>query len=394
MLAGLILPAPAKAQIGLGTMKLLTPTTGWVSKFGHLYWTTDSGSHWKDITPVPPGVFRAGVNLQGVFFLNTREGWAAVYLPGKPVSLVPQPGHQNTLYDVAHTVDAGKTWSFSSFTFPELSYDEEEALSGLRGLFFLDSRHGWLIPALTGNSQPGDLVATDDGGKTWGRAHGVGTSGVLRFTSLKDGWFLGGPVGRLFATHDGCKTWQELDLKTELQGKTVGCGPLGLPHFTGESHGYVAASCMGQAVVAFATEDAGRTWKAVKKLSESQRGGEFPVAIADSTLIVPTGEGTKGFKTAAIPLHGATDSPVIVSRSSALALAFADRSHGLTYAINGRLFYTSDGGAAWKDVTPWPMPKRSPLPPGITVRHPKTEMEVKHLGSSPSNDQQAPPHRH
>lgn len=374
-------------------MKLLTPTTGWVSNDGHLYWTTDSGSHWRDIAPVPPGFIRAGVTLQGVFFLNTHEGWAAVYLPGKPVTLVPRPGHQNTLYDVAHTVDAGKTWSFSSFTYPKLSYQAEEALSGLRGLFFLDSLHGWLISALTGNSQPGDLVATQDGGKTWTRANGVGMSGFVHFTSFQNGWFFGGPVDQLFSTHDGCKTWQEVDLKTELHGKTVGCGPLGLPHFTDENHGYVAASCMGQAVVAFATEDAGRTWKAIKKLPESKRGGEFPVAIADSTLIVPTGIGSKGFKAAAVPLHGEIESPVVVSRSSALGLSFADGTHGLAYAINSRLLYTSDAGATWKDVTPWPMPKRSPLPPGLTVRHPKTEMEVNHLGSSPSNDQQARPHK-
>lgn len=353
-LAALILLMVVHTGAQAQEMKLLTPTTGWVSRFNHLYWTTDSGSSWRDITPVPPGVFRAGVALQGVFFLNTREGWAAIYLPGKPVSLVPRPGHpQNTLYDVAHTVNAGKTWSFTAFTYPKLSYDDEEALSRLGGLFFLDSHHGWLIAALTGNSQPGQLVETRDGGKTWTQAHGVGMSGIVHFTSLRDGWFFGGPVDQLFATRDGCKTWQEAHLKTRLQGKTVDCGILGLPHFTDESHGYVAASCMGQSVVAFATNDAGRAWKPTKVLRNSWEGRILNVAIADSVLIVPSGSTPKAVHVATVQLKGSLTSSVVVSEKGLYDMTFAGPGHGLAYAMNGSLFYTSDSGATWKNVTPW-----------------------------------------
>jgi len=37
------------------SMKLLTPQVGWAQSGQHLYWTTDGGSHWKDITPIPHG---------------------------------------------------------------------------------------------------------------------------------------------------------------------------------------------------------------------------------------------------------------------------------------------------------------------------------------------------
>lgn len=401
MLAWLILPVPAQAQGWLRSMKLLTPTTGWVSNDNHLYWTTDSGSHWKDIAPVPPGFIRAGVTLQGVFFLNTHEGWAAVYLPGKPMSLAPQPGHQNTLYDVAHTVDAGKTWSFSSFTFPQLSYDEEEALSGLGGLFFIDPLHGWMNVALTGNSQPGELVVTKDGGKTWTRANGVGDSGIVRFTSLKDGWLLGGPYSQLFATHDGCKTWKEVHITPPPQ---AGAGPdvtyEGLPVFEDSRHGFTAVFYVGgpgaqPKLVVYATNDGGRTWSPVKVVGEAEESGAgvlVPIDITDSIMIISKGKSADRLNLARIHLSGKLVSPIKFSAIAAPRMNFLNPSVGLALRGDGRLFYTFDGGATWKNVTPWPMPKPSPLPPGITVRHPKTEIVNKHLGPSKSSNQ-ARPHK-
>ncbi len=33
-------------------MKLLAPGIGWALANHHLFWTTDNGASWKDITPV------------------------------------------------------------------------------------------------------------------------------------------------------------------------------------------------------------------------------------------------------------------------------------------------------------------------------------------------------
>jgi photosystem II stability/assembly factor-like uncharacterized protein len=344
-------------------MKLLTPTTGWVSRFNHLYWTTDSGSNWADINPIPPGVIRAGVALQGVFFLNTHEGWATVYLPGKPVSLVPQPGHpQNTLYDVAHTVNSGKTWSFTAFTYPKLSYDEEEAIGGLDDMFFLDHLHGWLDVAMTGSSNfaPGVLLATSDGGRNWKRIKGPGTIGALFFTSIQDGWLAGGPGGEhLYVTRDGCKSWQEVNLAPPAEAGPVAFRVLeGPPIFSSDVRGFVAASYAGHEgegskLIVFSTGDGGARWKPIKILPEPGYGGGAPVGalVTDSVLLAPTGKQKVGVT--AVPLSGALTSSTVVSFNNVLGMSFAGRSYGLAWAMSGGISFTSDGGATWKNVTPW-----------------------------------------
>ena len=54
-------------------MQLLAPNVGWVLGGGKLYWTTDNGGHWTDITPPVP---ERSVKLTDVFFRDAAEGWA------------------------------------------------------------------------------------------------------------------------------------------------------------------------------------------------------------------------------------------------------------------------------------------------------------------------------
>lgn len=383
-LAALIFPmlAPSRAQAQqMKKMKLLTPTTGWVSNDGHLYWTTDSGSNWTDITPVPAGL--RGVGLLSVYFLNTQEGWAVISYPQTVFPLTLKAlRNRKTLYDVAQTVDGGQTWSFLPLTYPHLPKWEQEVLAGPGHMFFLDSMHGWLIMTMSGSSNfaPARLLATDDGGRNWKWVNSPDTVGTLLFTSMQDGWLAGGPGGHnLYMTRDGGANWEDVNLKVELQGKTAECGVLGPPHFTDKNHGFVAAGCAGKAVVAFATSNAGKTWKTVKILRESQLGGEFPVAIADSTLIVPTGASSRSIKAASVPLRGQVESSVVVSRGSAFALSFADSNHGLAWPLQvGGIQYTSDGGATWKSVTPRRTFKKSPSKTTRSVEHPRLKMEPIH----------------
>src|SRR3989442_11814921 len=56
-------------------MQLLTPNVGWVLGGDTLFWTTDNGDHWTNITPpasVP--VERIG----DVFFLDSTTGWVVL----------------------------------------------------------------------------------------------------------------------------------------------------------------------------------------------------------------------------------------------------------------------------------------------------------------------------
>ncbi len=381
---------PVQAQAK--DMNLLTPSTGWISHDNHLYWTTDRGSDWSDITPIPPGVVRSGVSIRSVFFLNTQEGWVVISHPQQVVPLTLKALQtRGTLYDIAQTVDGGQTWSFLPLAYPQLPQWQQEALAGPGNMFFLDSLHGWLVMAMTGSSNfaPGRLLATVDGGRNWKWVDGPGTVGTLLFTSAQHGWLAGGPGGmHLYVTRDNCKSWQEVHLAPPAEAGPVAFGVLeGPPIFNSDMRGFVAVSYaghegQGSKLVVFSTTDGGATWKPTKLLPEPGYGGGAPVGavVSDSVLIAPIGKEKAAVAT--VPLKGALASGVDVSFDSVLGLSFADVSHGLAYAMKGRLFYTSDGGATWKDVTPWPMPKPSPLPPDITVKHPKIEMEVTHPGTS------------
>ena len=391
ILSALVLPVLAPAPAQARRMKLLTLTTGWVTRLGHLYWTRDSGSDWTDITPVPPGIVRGGVKLDSVFFLDTQQGWAVVSYPQTVAPLTLKALRtRKTLYDIAQTVDGGQTWSFLPLTYPELPQWEQEALAGPRDMNFLDSLHGWLIMAMSGSSNfaPARLLATDDGGKSWKWTNSPDTTGTLLFTSTQNGWLAGGPGGlRLYATYDGCKTWHEIDLapppQFNLSPQAVFEGP---PAFVDARHAFVAARYEGlggarSRLIVFSTADAGKTWTVAKVLEDSWEGGELPVAFADSVLIVPSGASAKAMHIEAAPLSGEAVSKVVVSGNNVLELTFADPQHGL--ALDGdAVLYTSDGGAAWRNVTPKHVSRLDPASRAPTVQRSQVQVELTHPNTS------------
>jgi len=380
LILAMLVPAAARAQ----EMKLLTPTTGWVSRFNHLYWTTDSGSNWADITPVPPGVVRAGVKVRSVFFLNTQEGWAVVSYPETVVPLTVQALRtRGTLYQIAQTADGGQTWSSLPLGYPQLPQWQQEALAGPGNMFFLDSLHGWLVMAMAGSSNfaPGKLLATEDGGRNWKWVNGPSTIGKLLFTSTQNGWLAGGPGGgHLYVTRDGCNSWQEVNLTPPAEAGPLAFHVLeGPPAFSSDGRGFVAASYAGHEgegskLIVFSTGDGGATWKPIKILPEPGFGGDLPVgaSISDSVLLAPTGK--QKVVVTAVPLSGALTSSTAVSYNNVLGLSFAGRSYGLARAMSGGVSFTSDGGATWKNVTPWhnympvSSPSRRPIAPANQLK--------------------------
>jgi photosystem II stability/assembly factor-like uncharacterized protein len=98
----------------------------------------------------------------------------------------------------------------------------EAAGSDLRGIFFLDDRHGWIV------GDKGLCLATSDGGTTW-ENRDTGSDATLRcvrFTDARNGFacgdgdsrapkatghiVMGRPLkqGTLLATSDGGRTWK------------------------------------------------------------------------------------------------------------------------------------------------------------------------------------------
>jgi photosystem II stability/assembly factor-like uncharacterized protein len=360
LLAALVLPALCPAMAQAQQMKLLTPTTGWVTRFGSLYWTTDSGSHWKNITPIPPGMRYAG-GVESVFFLNEQEGWVVVSYPETAAPLTEKALQtRKTLYDIAQTVDGGQTWSLLPLTYPELPQQAQDALVGPREMFFLDSLHGWVVMAFAGNALPGALLVTDDGGRNWKWVNGPAVAGMVEFTSLQDGWLLGGE--QLFSTHDGGTSWQAVKLTPPSQvGAATEATFKGVPVFEDSRRGFTAVYYIGgprvqPKLVVYATEDGGKTWEPVKVVGEAEESGALtfiPFAITDSLLVISTGADVKRPRLAKIHLSGQLSAPTEFSVKGATQLSFLDGTHGIVLSSDGNLLGTNDGGTTWKNVSPW-----------------------------------------
>lgn len=343
------------------SMKLLTPQVGWALAGPGLMWTTDGGSHWKNITPP----LRRGEHIASVFFLNAQDGWALLSGTGEKGSDEPR-------FDLAVTNNAGTKWSIVPVVIFDLN-PRQTILEGSGQVDFVDPLHGWLNldVASSPNFRLAMLIETDDGGETWSRPpHGPGVTGDLRFTSSTDGWLAGGPGNQfLYATHDGSKSWRKVSLSPPPQvGGAIYPTFASAPVFVDGERGFVPVNYSGSPgtpskLVIYATADGGKTWSPLKVLDESRAtsvGQVSSVAITDSILIVPTGS-SAGVRASAVPLAGGVSSSVVVSPFALSEISFADASHGWAMADHRRLLFTADGGNKWTDVTPHPPQK--PLPP-------------------------------
>ena len=132
---------------GLARVKLVSSLFGWlVGDGGLVMMTRDGGASWQT-TPkdLPRGT-------TGEF------DFAALAVRGKKVWIAGSPGTR-----VFHTPDAGLNW-----------YEGETGQNlPLRGLHFVDDRHGWAVGDL------GTILATSDGGQTWHRQQSGGTRAAL-----------------------------------------------------------------------------------------------------------------------------------------------------------------------------------------------------------------------
>jgi hypothetical protein len=343
-------------SLAAASMKLLALNTGWAAYGNKLYWTYNNGADWTDITPVLPDVRREAIrSVHPPFFRDKSEGWTLVEYQlqqgGSPQTL-------ETAYSVAHTVDSGATWSFTELTYPQLPEWILDSFAGPGNLFFLDSLHGWLDIAFAGNVKPGKLLATMDGGKSWNWVNSAGFSGPITFATLQDGWQLGYfGIDKLFVTHDGCNTWQEVSLPFPPQiGAAATRRFQGTPIFQDQHKGYLVVQYSGTGggpskLVVYSTSDTGNSWHLIKILEQAPEAAGAVYAIADSVIIVSTGLSSKNVSAASVPLNGGV-SAVSASDRGVVALTFAGNSNGWMLTADNKLLATQDEGISWKDVSP------------------------------------------
>lgn len=347
-------------------MHLLAPGIGWLGNPYELFWTTDNGQHWKDITPAgvvrTPG-YSSGSSIGSVFFLNTSTGWVVLNRAPEEASDAKVP--KEAIIDLAYTQDSGATWSISHIHFAVKP--QGYTLGGAGDIQFTDAKHGWISVGVqrAEASFLGELYRTEDGGKTWTWVCAGGT-GRLRFIDQQNGWASSPRDGQLWATHDGAKTWNQIKLAppAEVVGPRDALSYT-LPVFSDKKHGVVVVSygkyLPGNWAVLFTTADSGKSWTFNRVMTHGERAGagdplDDRIALVDSVIIrasPPEGNG----RLTKIPLNVKGSAHVVpddeeFSWASGLSFFSPNEGWALIYGTPSQLISTVDGGSTWADITP------------------------------------------
>jgi photosystem II stability/assembly factor-like uncharacterized protein len=241
------LPAPGIQDIGL-----LSPEMGWALRGGRLLSTGDGGRTWEDHTP--DGVAELSAEILAATYLDAQHAWALGFeSSGDPGSL-----------SVFNSADGGVTWQ--SVSLPATSGEPVVAAS----LEFVDPDNGWVALKLPSGSSfsLGRLFATRDGGRTW-EERTLPLGEPVAFIDSRRGWVAGGPAGdQLYHTRDGGVTWEAQSLPLPTTTST-GRALVGLPQFEDQQKGVLPVTLTDQsysALLLFATDDGGESWELAETL--------------------------------------------------------------------------------------------------------------------------------
>lgn len=341
------------------SMKLLTPNVGWAATNKRLFWTTDAGAQWKDVTPPAKEPKR----IASVFFLDVANGWVLLAYSAKEN---PATGISETLFELASTADSGANWSVRHLDVPDP--DLSRGLSGEAWLDFVDSRHGWLLVRMNGSTavSMGVFRATEDGGRTW-RSLGVPAAGPIRFVTPTDGWMEGGPTEDVtqgvYVTRDGGRIWTIVTQKAPQAMGEKTYPTYHLPQFADKDTGFLLVTFSepndeSPKLALFTTKDGGRAWTFGSAIAE---GGSSWYATAVGTDWLAAGcpggkltlaRAAGGAMSVASPAAGKTEGACAVPSGGVLGLTFGDSNRGWLMLLSGRLLSTEDGGGTWTDITP------------------------------------------
>lgn len=186
----------------LREIQLLSPSGGWVLRNNQLLWTDDAGLSWHDTSPDPTGQ----EDIIGVHFEDQDQGWLASRKHADTGALS---------LSIYRTPDAGRTW----FEIPIERFSPSETWEIETGGFdFLDGDIGWLALKLhSGNNFSfGRLLATRDGGRTW-QERDLPLGEPVVFQDALHGWTAGGPAEQVFYTDDGGESWTLSDSRSVVE---------------------------------------------------------------------------------------------------------------------------------------------------------------------------------
>ena len=319
-------------------MKLLSADTGWVATDNKLFWTTDGGRNWKDITPK----IKADREIASAFFLDPSHGWVLFAHQGKEN---PATGIAETFFELAVTTDVGETWIVKQLEVPDP--DPSRGLSEETWLDFVDAAHGWVGIRVNGNTamNGGVLQATDDGGATW-KSLGVPGAGPIRYITPTDGWLDDAEENAetapgLFVTRNGGKDWMEVTVKTPPEFGAKIYPTYRLPEFSDKDSGsllvtFAEPNDESPKLALFLTKDGGDTW--ILRGSANQGLSDWQTAYGQGYWIA----------------LGCPGRVAVCSRNGGgiRQVSFVNGTRGWALLSGGVLAATTDGGATWNSITP------------------------------------------
>lgn len=343
----------AQDALSIRTMKLLDQQTGWAASDNKVFWTTNGGAEWRDITPKLNHNWQ---HLSSVFFLNASRGWVLLRCADGT-----SDGYDDVCFEIASTTDSGASWSIAHPTVTDP--DPEAGFSQNGYINFTDSLHGWIILKVNRSTAVsfGVMFATEDGGLTWHELPQPPIAEPFEFVSTTEGWIAGGPNLELYTTHDAGSHWETVSINKPREIGSIRGVVYGLPTFDSPRHGlipvkYKVGSALGPPyvkLVIFATNDDGKTWivNRIFPTVPDPSDGWIPVALPDTTPIVPTIsvghiqllDRKAEFQTepAMMPMAAANISQV----------SFLNARRGWVLA-DSSIVSTSDGGFTWTKVSP------------------------------------------
>ncbi|MCB2180048.1 DUF1906 domain-containing protein [bacterium] len=323
--------------------QFVSPGKGWVLIDKNLFWTSDWGAKWENISP-------AINNTQTAYFLDEYIGFSVA---------VSMDVVGNLNYTLFHTNDGGNRWN--SYLIKSYPQSNPLAASFPIQLYFLDQETGWLAikQQSSSNFNIGALLKTSDGGKTW-QQMSLPLGEKVMFINESVGFTAGGLNGdHLYRTGDGGSSWQVFDPSPD------GIAKIGMPGFSSSEDGMLVVLDKSNTILIFETEDQGKTWT---ETASYQITGEPDIltslALADQALIATASELTnfskqsKQFSSTASSLDGIItqldgNNPENIFGISTKTIC-TEPGNGASCEIYQDLIYSADLGQTWR-VLPAPI---------------------------------------
>ena len=347
----------AENQVHLDQFDMMTESSGWVLFDQQLFWTSDAGQTWTEISPSIP----ADASVEDVQFIDSNMGWLLATVPN------PDGG---ALFQLSQTNDGGMSWetrALSLFESGEIASYAEKAEMG-----WFDLQNGWISVKQTSGSNfsLGTLFKTSDGGSTWSRFP-LPVADSVHFSDPYTGWAIRRPTNdQIFRTQDAGITWENVgptDIPEDTQTVIY-------PPVTSGGHGLFVMTSEGaeNALKVYTLQNSSDQWSISDQVKLDLQPGTIALSILDEQNFVAVIPGTKsivrmtngqlvqlentdGLSASIVELDMVSmevgwaksiDASCVTDSLSDLGTA------SVSCSSTTRLLHTTDGGATWQTCRP------------------------------------------